>query len=104
MSNDIRKIEYFGERIALINGANQQKVTYAELAELVFDCQKKLPKDAKQLLLAEVSNCVESIVIYLSALSSGIPIILISKENELAFQNIDSIFKPTLGYRFINGG
>ena len=96
-------IARFDKAIALIDANTGQTVSYAQLMALINHCQKQFPRDGKQLLLAQVSNDIDSIVIYLAALLANIPLILINQGNDKAWRNIDEQFKPTLNYRSVAG-
>jgi len=97
------KLESFAEATAIINH-DGKAITYNALARLADDFSSQLSKHDKQLFLLAADNSLESIVAYIAALRSGIPVILTPHDKPDTFENIFNQFKPTVTYRPQNGG
>lgn len=91
-------LEVFAGATAIIN-TDGQAISYATLADLANSFSQNFPRNNRQLFLLEADNSLESIVAYLSALRSHVPIILIPRDKIDTFENVFNQFQPTLTYR-----
>lgn len=91
-------LEVFADQIAIIT-ASGEPISYTALAELTNNFSSNFPKNSRQLFLLEADNSLESIVAYLSALRSNLPVILIPHDKSETFENVFNQFQPTLSYR-----
>lgn len=97
------RLELFAEAPAIITH-DGKVVSYNALAKLADDFSSQFSKNGKQLLLLAANNSLESVVAYLAALRSGVPVILIPHDKPDTFENIFNQFKPTITYRPENSG
>lgn len=95
-------LEVFAGATAIIN-TDGQAISYATLADLANSFSQNFTRNNRQLFLLEADNSLESIVAYLSALRSHVPIILIPRDKIDTFENVFNQFQPTLSYRAQHG-
>ncbi len=95
-------LELYANATAIISKGGEE-VTYTELAALADGFSKNFPKNHNQLFLLAADNSLESIIAYLAALRSSVPVILTPHDKPDTFENILNQFKPTVTYRPCNG-
>ena len=81
----------FGDRVALVS--TESEMTYAELAERVEACTRRLGTHRRLVLLAG-ANTVDAVVAYLAALAGGHPLILAPGDHEDGFDSLITTYDP----------
>lgn len=96
------RLETFADAVAIIT-QDGQILSYNALARLADDFGQQFNNNHQELFLLAASNTLQSVVAYVAALRSGVPVILTPHDKPETFENIFNQFSPTVTYRLQDG-
>ncbi|MDQ3616077.1 MAG: AMP-binding protein [Actinomycetota bacterium] len=89
------RLSAFGDRAAMLTP--EGSMTYAALADRVTAVAEELGT-TRRLVLVTGTNEIESIVVYLAALSAGHPVLLVPGDNPGNLAAVDSAYDPDVAF------